>query len=126
MGHSRHKTQRDQILAILISARGGWVPLPEILELAAQYGARIHELRGLGYRIENRKEGRDGKRNSYFRLVSSIADPTGVGPASTEGGAVFAGNSAPHPLRENNATDAPTESLFGDLRPLRPDRSYLE
>jgi hypothetical protein len=65
------KTQRDAILGLLLSARGGWVELPEIMRLAAQYGARIFELRRLGFHIENRIRDVDGTRHSWFRLVPS-------------------------------------------------------
>lgn len=47
--------QRSQILRLLISARGSWVPLPKIAELACQYNARLYELRRLGFRIANNR-----------------------------------------------------------------------
>lgn len=72
------QTQRDRILRLLIDARGAWVPLPEIIELAAQYNARILELRRLGFNIENRTERVDGARHSWFRLVSSPAPISSV------------------------------------------------
>jgi hypothetical protein len=67
MTHAR--TQRDRLLDLLKAGRGDWIPLPETLALGiAQYSARIHELRKLGYGIENRKE-RDGDvLHTYFRL----------------------------------------------------------
>src|SRR5207245_4063960 len=43
--------QRGKILALLISAQGQEVPLPKITACAAQYNARIFELRRLGFRI---------------------------------------------------------------------------
>ena len=68
------KTQRAEILRLLIDAHGAWVPLPEILALGvAQYNARIFELRRLRFNIENRTEQVDGERHSWFRLVSSPA-----------------------------------------------------
>jgi len=68
-----HKTQRGRILALLIDARGE-VPLPAILALGiAQYGARIHELRALGFRIENRKERVNGVLHTFFRLNGGTA-----------------------------------------------------
>jgi hypothetical protein len=64
------KTQAAAILRLLIDARGAWVPLPEILKCAAQYSARICELRKQGFRIENRTERQpDGARHSWFRLL---------------------------------------------------------
>jgi hypothetical protein len=66
------KTQRARILGILVAARGQWVPLPDILVLGiAQYGARILELRRLGFNIENKTERLAGARRSWFRLASS-------------------------------------------------------
>lgn len=66
------KTQRGAILARLIKARGDWVPLPEIMACAAQYNARVFELRKLGFEIENRTETVNGERHSWFRLAPSI------------------------------------------------------
>jgi len=69
------KTQRARILRLLIAARGDWVPLPNIMDCAAQYNARILELRHLGSNIENRTERVDGVRHSWFRLLKSPAPP---------------------------------------------------
>jgi len=64
------KTQRAIILAVLLEARGHWVGLPRILELKiSQFGARILELRRLGFDIENRQETVDGQRRSWYRLL---------------------------------------------------------
>jgi hypothetical protein len=58
-------SQRDRLLALLKSRER--VPLPEVIAVGgAQYGARIHELRGLGYRIKSEEE---GGRN-WFRLIT--------------------------------------------------------
>ena len=65
-------TQRSKILAVLVQAHGGWVPLPEITVCAAQYNARIFELRRLGLRIVNRTKEVDGVRHSWFRLESGV------------------------------------------------------
>lgn len=76
---SGRNTQRAKTLGLLIKAKGGWVPLPEILALGiAQYNARIFELRALGFNIENRSETNTetGARHSWFRLVSSPAVPS--------------------------------------------------
>jgi hypothetical protein len=72
------KTQRARILRLLIAARGGWVSLPEIMECAAQYNARIWELRNrLGLEIENKTECDDsGVVHSWYRLVKSPASST--------------------------------------------------
>ena len=78
----RH-TQRERLLAVLIDARGAWVPLPTILDLRiSQYSARIAELRGLNFNIENRIEVKDGVRHSFFRLTkeSQPANPRPAAP----------------------------------------------
>lgn len=64
-----HQTQRDKILALLQARANGWVALYEVLPLAAQYSARVHELRKMGHRIENKVAHRDGQVCSWFRLV---------------------------------------------------------
>jgi hypothetical protein len=66
-------TQRERIFNLLICAQGDWVPLLEIAACAAQYNARIFELRRLGFRIENRTKEINGVRHSWFRFVSSPA-----------------------------------------------------
>jgi hypothetical protein len=73
-------SQRARILRLLIEARGTEVPLPEIAECACQYGARIFELRRLGFVILNRIEEIDGSRRSWFRLVSG--PPEASSPAT--------------------------------------------
>jgi hypothetical protein len=74
-----------RILGVLRAARGAWVPLPTIIECAAQYNARIFELRRLGYRTTNRTREVDGERHSWFRLESPPAD---VSPEESENLAV--------------------------------------
>jgi hypothetical protein len=55
-----------------MSARGAWVELPKILALGiAQYNSRLFELRRMGFRIENRREG----KHSWFRLVTGPTVP---------------------------------------------------
>jgi len=63
-------SQGGQILQLLISARGAWVPLPKIAQHAAQYNSRLFELRRLGFNIENKTKTVDGVRHSWFRLVT--------------------------------------------------------
>jgi hypothetical protein len=67
------KTQRARILRLLTDAHGDWVPLPRIMACAAQYNARLFELRRSGFVIENRTETdrTTGERRSWFRLVES-------------------------------------------------------
>lgn len=70
------KTQRAQVLRLLIDAKGSWVPLPEILALGiAQFGARIFELRRLGFQIENKIERDDsGVIHSWYRLLNDVPE----------------------------------------------------
>lgn len=77
-------TQRARILNLLIEARGREVPLPEISACACQYGARIFELRRLGFVILNRTEDRDGVRHSFFRLVSGPSQADTSTPAAAD------------------------------------------
>ena len=72
--------QRDQILGLLIAARGDWVPLPKITARAAQYNARIFELRHLGFRIANRTRLVNGTKHSWFRLEPRPTTATGQRP----------------------------------------------
>jgi len=63
------KTQRNNILAKLIAAKGKEVPLPEIASCAAQYQSRLFELRRMGYRIPApRMETVNGQRRTWYRL----------------------------------------------------------
>lgn len=73
-------TQRGHILKLLMAARGGWVALPEIAACAAQYNARIFELRRLGFSIENRRERVKGELHTWFRLAPT-PPPKPVPPA---------------------------------------------
>lgn len=71
---STRKSQCDRIVALLRSRAPEWVPLYEILPLAAQYNARIWcARRELGLKIENKTEVIDGVRHSWFRLVEEVA-----------------------------------------------------
>jgi hypothetical protein len=94
-------TQRGRLLALLVRARSTEVSLPEILNLKiSQFGARIKELKAMGFKITNRQESRDGQRHSFYRLESG---PTVPPPAPK--------------------SEPPEQSkLFGDLTPTRyPD-----
>jgi hypothetical protein len=74
---SQRKTQAARILARLIEAHGGWVSVLEISTALGilQFSARIHELREIGFSIENRMELMpDGMKHSFYRLLSSSAE----------------------------------------------------
>jgi hypothetical protein len=62
--------QRQKLLKLLRENSGQWVGLPRILDLRiSQYSARVHELRKMGYRIENKTKHCNGQVWSWFRLV---------------------------------------------------------
>jgi len=106
------RTQEERILDLLRRGRerspGGWVTLPEILDLRiSQYGARIFGLRQKGFEIQNDDSQRRGDVVcSRFRLVS---EPGEAGRIENARGEMEPANT--------------TGSLFGELR---PDRTYLE
>jgi hypothetical protein len=102
---NNRKTQRSAILKLLIAAHGQEVPLPRIADLAAQYNARLFELRRQGFRIINRTRTIDGVKHSWFRLEIGLAEDT---PCTSE----------------SLATTTPPETFpqFGSLSPERyPD-----
>src|SRR5229473_982937 len=72
---SNHSTQRAKILTELVSARGEWVPLFKVTQHAAQYNARVFELRRMGFVIRNRTRDIDGVRHSWFRLEPGTSNP---------------------------------------------------
>jgi hypothetical protein len=103
------KTQRARILRVLTDARGAWVALPEMMACAAQYNARIFQLRRPGFTIENRTEAdsETGARHCWFRLVSSSAR-NGAEPQNAAETTATAGDwyerehgSRPSPLAEH-------------------------
>lgn len=104
-------SQRARILRLLIEARGGWVPSPEIAALAQQYNSRLFELRRLNFRIENRTEERNGIRCSWFRLIP--------GPVQAPSKSSDAGRDAvdPQPIPPKSRSRELEETL-----PLFPER----
>ena len=88
---SNHSTQRAKILAELVSARGDWVPLYRVTQHAAQYNARVYELRCMGHVIRNRTREIDGVRHSWFRLehVSVEHTTAPAAPTSAENLSLF-------------------------------------
>jgi hypothetical protein len=76
-------TQRAKILAELVSAHGDWVPLYRVTQHAAQYNARVFELRRMGFVIHNRTRDIDGVRHSWFRLEPGSAEHTTAPAAAT-------------------------------------------
>jgi hypothetical protein len=101
-----HASQRARILALLISGRGYWVPLPQITASAAQHNARIFELRRMGFKIVNRTRDVDGVRRSWFLLESG---PVARSPSKL-----------PVPHFQESPTSGP-RSLFAEVVPERLD-----
>jgi hypothetical protein len=64
----RRRNQRQRILELLLAARGGEVPSPELARVSLQYCARISELREAGFVIISRVEVHDGTKRGFFRL----------------------------------------------------------
>ena len=94
-------TQRAKILAELVSAHGEWVPLPTILALKiSQFGARMFELRRLGFRIVNRTSNVDGIKHSWYRL-----EPGSVAPLPSK---------APAPRGQEPVVKSGPRSLFAE------------
>jgi hypothetical protein len=62
------KNQRQQILELLVAARGAEVPSPELARVSLQYCARISELREAGFVIISRVEVHNGVKHGFFRL----------------------------------------------------------
>lgn len=88
-------TQRGRILELLIAARGDWVPLPKIAACAAQYNARIFELRRLGFRIQNRTRDTEQTtgcpRHSWYRLCPGTSHTLPL-KLATDNNALSTGN----------------------------------
>ena len=64
---------RAKILKLFEEFRGQWIELPAILRLGvAQYNARIKQLRGEGYVIENRTEWRGPLKKSWYRFQGKV------------------------------------------------------
>ena len=103
---STRANQQSQILGLLIAARGDWVSLISIKGCAAQYNARIFELRRLGFRIANKIREVDGVRMSWFRLESAPPAAPSTADASRQ----------PEVLTPEKASSFPE---FGNLAPER-------
>jgi Helix-turn-helix domain len=106
---SDRKTQRARILRLLIDARSSWVPLHEILALGiAQFGARIFEMRRMGFLIENRiKRDDSGAVHSWYRLVNSPAPAESQAVATPASSPVTSSSSADWYERQSGQKRAP-------------------
>lgn len=81
-------SQEDKILALLMDARGGWVPAPALAKVCLQYCRAISALRRDGKIIFNRVEQHGKVRHGFYRLECGRATirtmpPVNVPPANT-------------------------------------------
>lgn len=60
------KNQRELIKQLFKAQPKIWIPLPEIMRYAAQYNARIKELRDSGMYIQNKTKTVNGEKHSWF------------------------------------------------------------
>lgn len=67
---NKSPTQSEMILRELLSSTRDWVPMPRLAEVSGAYAvhSRVAELRGKGFAIECRQEGRR-PRKSFYRLL---------------------------------------------------------
>jgi hypothetical protein len=117
--------QRAKILYLLISARVDWVSLPMIMACAAQYNARIFELRRLGFRIENWTNAIDGVRHSWFRLARGPEQPA-RGPQRDRISQVREWLSVARCERTGPQALPATSSGAGTLSPGNDSRAYRD
>ena len=59
-------TQKELIQSLFLARPNQWIPLPEIMQYAAQYNARIKELRESGMLIQNKTKIVNGKKHSWY------------------------------------------------------------
>ncbi len=81
------QSQLGKLLKLLLSRKGQRVGLPEIQRLGiAQHGARLKELRALGYVIRNEMEHTPYGTRSWYVLLAEPGEPVPLfaNPATTE------------------------------------------
>lgn len=81
--------QRGEILSLLRQYRGEWVETYRLVQIAAQYSARIFEIRRSGYVVENKTARVNGQVHGWFRLVREPGEH-GTLPAESRGDASHA------------------------------------
>ena len=59
--------QKENIKTLFEFRPNQWIPLPEIMQYAAQYNARIFELRRDGMDIINKKEKINGVWHAWYK-----------------------------------------------------------
>src|SRR5690348_1822144 len=69
------RSQRQRILDLLVRARGAEVTSRALAAVSLQYGARVRELRELGFQIVNRTETHGRMRHGFFKLVLGTPTP---------------------------------------------------
>ena len=68
------KHQRTNIRKLFERNPFIWIPMPDIMKMAAQYNTRILELRREGMNIINKKKWVDGEFHSWFKYLPTDKD----------------------------------------------------
>ena len=63
------ESQTKRIKNLFMKNPNVWIPLPEIMKLAAQYNARIYQLRKKGMDIINKTEKEMGTKHSWYKYT---------------------------------------------------------
>jgi hypothetical protein len=107
-----YQAQRERLLDLLMSHHGQEVSLPEVMQCAAQYNARIFELRRMGWNIPApRRQMVNGELHTWYRLL----------PGKWPGVATVSGpllknqsDSSSGPIGPNEKIQPATASLFSN------------
>lgn len=74
-----HRSQEARILDALLAAKGAWVSAQTLSEISLQYSSRIHSLRKLCWKIDNKVErAPDGRKRGYFRIRQLVTVSDGA------------------------------------------------
>lgn len=63
------REQRNNIRQLFLTRPNTWIPLPEIMKFAAQYNARLYELRKEGLDIRNQTKVISGIKHSWYMFT---------------------------------------------------------
>lgn len=99
------KTQRQQILEVLIATEGE-VPSVALSRISLQYNARVKELRQLGFHITSRVERQSGQVHGFLQLHRGLNAETSR--------ATLRASDYPKVPSSHAVPVGTTPSLFGD------------
>jgi len=112
--------QRERVLALLSDL--AWHSWSELAEIASRFSARLHELKRLGYRIENRPVPAGGEGDGYeYRLTSTTPDE--VTPVKRV--KVYLDEDDAAALLKGRVTQTASRALEDALRSYRANASKL-